>query len=194
MNLKPFTRFVATVMDSNSSFWKKIRKQWQARYLGFIWERFDTSSKGGGDWPALAQSTINRRRKGNSNSIQSQLSKRGKFNIGAASSVNRDMQSAGGRFAILANTGTLKNAIDPRFENPSGSLREEILYGVRVGYGGSAKHENTKGTIDALASYHQEGNGNLPQRKIIVDPPDNIVQLMIDDADRAVENAIKQNG
>ena len=45
---------------SGNNHIRKAFKQWAARYRGFIQERFDTYSKGGGDWPPLK----NKRKRG----------------------------------------------------------------------------------------------------------------------------------
>lgn len=42
---------------------EKALKQWAWRYRSFVQLRFDTFSKGGGDWPKLATQTVARRRK-----------------------------------------------------------------------------------------------------------------------------------
>ena len=45
---------------------KDALKQWGMRYRAWAQERFDRFSKGGGDWPALADSTVRGRRRGSS--------------------------------------------------------------------------------------------------------------------------------
>jgi hypothetical protein len=48
---------------------RKVTTQWAARYRAFLQERFVRFSKGGGSWPALAPSTVARRREGGSVAI-----------------------------------------------------------------------------------------------------------------------------
>jgi hypothetical protein len=179
----PLNRAFLSVKESNSPFWDKIRKQWFARYLGFIKERFDRYSKGEGNWTALAESTIRGRRKGTKKTR----------NRGAQSLMRTKgggLSNAGGRFAILVDTGTLKAAINPDLKSPPGGLREAIEYGIKVGYG-SDSHPESKQSIDAIASYHQQGNSRLPRREIIVSPTDAIMQSMANDALRALDSELK---
>jgi hypothetical protein len=117
-------------------------KQWGAVYRGFVKERFHRFSRGSGDWPPLKPSTIARRRKG----------------------------TGVGTVAILIDTGTLFAGLDPSLKTEKGAIQKDIRNGIRVGYGGSARHEKGGGTIAAIASYHQAGGGRLPKREIIVKP------------------------
>jgi len=136
--------------------------KWAARYLSFAAERFDKFSKGGGDWPPLKESTIRRRR--------GQRTKKER----AASAKKKGL-----RAAILVDTGTLKAALSPSFEAP-GQVKDLIPRGVRVGFGGSAKHGGGV-TIAELAKYHDSGMGRNPKREIIVQPSDKVLHAMSDD-------------
>lgn len=106
-------------------------------------------SRGGGEWPPLKKSTIARRRKG----------------------------KGGGRTAaILINTGLLYATLAP---SPSGAwIEEDTPTGVRFGYGGPTKHGDGKVTIADIASFHQEGAGKLPVRKVIAEPDKATLELM----------------
>lgn len=152
VDLKPLERFRALI--KNDSTWHKIGKQWAARYRGFVQERYDRYSKGGGNWPPLKPSTIARRRKRSS--------------------------------VILRDKGILFAAVTPEFTGQPGAIEENIPFGVRVGYGGSAIHAGTRTTIADIASFHQEGGPNLPKREIIVQPDDKTFTGMVSDAQRAV--------
>lgn len=131
---------------------KSVFNLWAVRYRAFSVERYTRFSRGGGDWPKLRPSTLRKRRKGKG--------------LGAVAS-------------ILWDTGVLVGALSPQGGKP-GSLKMFIKNGVRVGYGGSARHKGGM-TIAGIAQAHQEGRGALPQRKIIVDPPRSLVDRMAQD-------------
>jgi len=137
-------------------------KQWGVRIRSFLQERFAIYSRGGGNWAPLKPSTISRRRKG-----------KGK-----------------GPVAILRDTGTLYNALSPNFTGKPGAIEERIPYGIKVGYGGPARHTSNYGgvaTIADIASFHQVGAGYLPKREIIVQPNEHVLGLMADDMNRAID-------
>lgn len=138
---------------------KKGLKQWAAIYRSFLQLRYDRFSKGGGNWPPLSEATIARRRKG-----------KGKR-----------------RVSILVDTGTLKAALNPTFSGRPGSIENYTKFGVEVGYGGNDVHPGGDLTIADIASFHQHGGPNLPQRMIIVPPDKPTLERM-----RVVmENALK---
>jgi hypothetical protein len=173
INLEPLRKYAAIVaQDLRGSGNGPIRdamRQWAVRYRSYLHERFDSNSKGGG-WPPLAQST-QRRRRG---------ARRG---------------AAGPRvFSLLRDTGTLFNALTPEFSRKPGQLQEDIPFGVRVGFGGPAKHPKGKASIADVAHFHQIGAGPLPVRKIIVEPDDATVKRMVSDMDRAVARLLKETG
>lgn len=179
VNLEPLRRFAATVTGDlrgvgNGPIRKAI-KQWAVRYRAFVQERFDAFSKGGGDWPPLAASTIRRRRKGKKIRMTTMSGQSDRFQVRTAS--------------ILRDTGTLFQALEPVFKHKPGALELRIPFGVRVGYGGPARHPGGKATIADIARFHQEGKGKLPKRRIIVDPPPHLVQLMAGDMERALAQA-----
>jgi hypothetical protein len=126
--------------------------------MSFLGLRFARLSRGGGEWPPLAPSTIKARRKG-----------KGK-----------------GKPAILRDVGLLYNALSPTLNSP-GAINERVPFGVRVGYGGPMRHGEGRATIADIASYHQRGVGRLPQRKIIVPPDGSTRRGMMSDARRALK-------
>lgn len=230
-------------------------KQWGFRYRSFVQERFDTFSKGGGDWPALALSTIRKRRKGpNAQPTEKvtvkekkkvtarkkkkltlikrakkalktlgkkalkQVKKRlgikkkkgintkrrkGKPNrfVAQRSSLARvgtkdhyKLVDAGGVYSILRDTNLMFQALDPIFTSRPGSFQGQITDGIEVGFGGPARQPGSKhATIADIASYHQIGNRHLPQRKIIVEPPQNVTDAMTGDMQVAI-NKLINNG
>lgn len=149
--------------------------KWSVRYLEFARRRFVKYSRGGGNWPSLAPSTIRRRRKGGK--------KRGGVNRGSA--------------AILVNTGTLLAALQPGAPGTA----KRIPQGVQVGY---TSHEAEKkrtahgilpsnATIAQIASYHQAGGGHLPQRRLIVRPDESTVKGMKRDAAAALREILHRH-
>jgi hypothetical protein len=68
VDLKPLQRFNSAVQEgfaNPNASGNPVRtaiKQWSARYRGFVRDRFDRYSKGGGDWPPLALGTTRGRR------------------------------------------------------------------------------------------------------------------------------------
>lgn len=133
-----------------------------AVYMGFTRDRYSRFSRGEGNWPDLAPSTLARRRKGQDtqgarHASQSAriLSRRGVAPVTAA---------------ILIDTATLINSIGG---DGGGYAQEQIVAGIRVG------------TEIQYAVYHQEGgaNGRPPQREIFVEPDPQTAAIM----QRAIE-------
>lgn len=123
-----------------------IFKQWAFIYRTFARRRFNIYSRGGGDWPPLAASTIKRRRTG------------------------KRVRKIGRRISLLRDTGTLYAALSPRFRSSPGALEKMLDDGIEVGFGGTHKHPGGKATIADIASFHNEGTRIIPERKIIDDP------------------------
>lgn len=175
-------------------------KQWSRRYRSFAQRRFDKYSKGGGDWPALALSTIRARRKGKGQKLSTKRSKKKVTVVRRASKSPRmDMARdtkrggtlvpAGGAYTILRNTNTMFVALNPDFQGAPGALEESIPFGIRTGFGGPAKHPKSKrASIADLAAFHNAGNSRLPRRRIIVKPDQPTLTAMAADARRAMES------
>lgn len=93
------------------------------------------------------------------------------------------------RLGMLAVTGAVFNALRP---GQPGNLFQRINYGIRVGFGGAAKHPEADATIAQVAIWHDQGTANIPQRRIIVPPDGLLVALMRSDAKRFVEKLMKK--
>lgn len=159
---------------------KSFLMKTEVRYIGAMRKRFADNSKGGGDWPKLANSTIFARMR--------------KYNDGNP--------------AILRDTGILMNVLTPLQAVP-GKFFEFIAFGFRTGFGGSAVHALHKAlrnkrsrkqvrsrtvantTIAEIAAFHQEGGKNLPQRKILVGPDGVLMSAIQGDLDTAIKRVIK---
>jgi hypothetical protein len=100
---------------------------------------------------------------------------------------------AAGNVAILRNTGVLFGALTV---GAAGNVREDIRNGIRVGIGGPASHSGGKLTIGQLAAMHNNGEGRLPRRPIIVQPsPDTarrMVQVMTEGMRRAAAATMRK--
>lgn len=183
----------------HGAYFDQVFQLWAYRYRSYTQLRFDTFSKGGGDWQKLAASTIAKRRKGK----QPKQPEKKKSNLQAS----RDDQKAkketkkpkqAASVSILRDTGTLFAALSPTFVGSPGAIQERIRYGIRVGYGGPQKHIGFDGkaslaTVADIAAFHQKGNPpHLPKREIIVDPPESLIAQMIKDMQEALDKLIAQ--
>lgn len=144
-----------------------ILTKWTARYRGFVWDRYDRFSKGGGTWRPLSPATVARRRKG---------------------------KGTGPVATILRDTNTLMSALHPIIKGPGGYEEQRPhTFVVIVGYGGPARHKRSKkATISEVASYHNDGGGRLPKRLIIVPPDNRVVERMIADAQTELVRAAQR--
>lgn len=178
LDMRPLKRFATEVhrdlRTSGSGPVRTMLRQWGRRYLGFIKKRFVKLSRGGGGWKPLAPSTIRSRRK-----------PRGKT---ARSKTRR----TGGKAAILRVTSTILGALTV---GGRGNLFKDIAKGVRVGFGGGAKHPSGKKTIREIAEIHNVGGkgGNPPQRAILVEPDRATIRGMEQDGKRAVQRLLRKH-
>lgn len=187
LDVQSLVDFKDAVTSSNAHVQRALR-QWAARYRAFIRERFAEYSRGGGDWAPLAPSTLARRRKGRQGTNRAggtvRMRKGGK------------LRDARGQFvtavnaAILRDTGTLFAALRPTMAAP-GAHERITEFGVEVGFGGAAKHPGGSATIADIASFHQFGTPRIPARPILVEPPEDVMEGMADDMDRALAKIAK---
>jgi len=96
-----------------------------------------------------------------------------------------------GSFSILRDYGILYAVLDPVFASAPGALEQVINGGIRVGFGGPAKHPGGKKTIAQIAGFHQRGGGRLPKRTIIVPPDDATLKGMQRDMQLALKEIVK---
>ena len=179
--------------------------QWAAIYRGDMRERFVTNSRGGGDWPDLAESTkMARERRPLSRLHQDFVSSlmpldeykglrnkaykkvvRARANRRAKERTVRGFAAhhGEGQMAILRDTGTLFAGLTPAFQHLPGQYENRIPYGIEVGYGGEGMERgNSRMTVAQVAKFHQEGipskRGRIV-RKTIVEPSDRALQIMV---------------
>lgn len=94
------------------------------------------------------------------------------------------------RAAILRDTSTLFKVFSPAL-GQLGQLQKDLINGVRVGFGGPAKHPKAKMTVAELAEIHHFGKGNVPVRKLLVDPSSMAVKTMTGFIEKHWERASK---
>lgn len=149
-------------------------RQWGKRYLTFTRRRFVAQSRGGGEWRPLAPSTIKARRGGKRRRTRSPRARTKTTTRGSATAAT---------VAILRDTGTLFKALTIGLP---GNLFQRIKDGIKVGFGGPARHPGGKATIRDIAVFHNEGKG-VPKRQILVRPDSALIAAMMRDAQRAVQ-------
>lgn len=160
INLSGLQRFSAQVdaglRDGNGPF-KAMYEQWAARYRGFVQERFDTYSKGGGDWKPLKY-----RRKHKRGAKERQTILRDTNTMFRA--LNPTFQGQPGalqqHIPYGVEVGFGGSAIHPKTEG--------------------------KITVAELARIHHLGLGKVPARPIMVDAPQKVIDAMTRDAERAL--------
>lgn len=161
----------------------EMRRGWRqvtAIYEAFTKRRFNTFSRGGGDWRPLALSTVKARRTGGKAKggvdFGGGRSNGKRLGTGARSSLAIDTRkkdilvSAGGTFSILRDKGFLFNALTI---GTPGNRITDIPNGIVYGFS-DAPHAGDGGpiSIGRLAAAHHYGvpEHHLPARPILVYP------------------------
>lgn len=151
---------------------------WAIIFRSELQERFVRLSKGGGEWPGLAVSTLHARRR----------KAPGSGRLGAASAISA-------RPRILWDRGVLHATLNAHFTGKPGAIQKDVAFGVRVGLGGGRRHPSNKSgaTISQIARYHQDGgpSDNPPQRRIIVDPSESATRKMSEVMEVAVQRTYR---
>jgi hypothetical protein len=154
---------IAKTLSPQSPAMAVALKQIAAIYRSFVQLRFDKFSRGQGNWKKLAPATIAARR------------------------------GPKGVVSILRDKGLLFAALQPTFTGTPGALEQRTTTGIRVGYGGPHRHGTGGGvSIADIASFHNEGSGHLPQRKIIVEPDETTLKLMQKRVDITLQRAMNE--
>lgn len=86
---------------------------------------------------------------------------------------------------ILRDTGVLFKALTI---GSAGNLFKHLKNGIRVGFGGPSRHPRSKATIADIAKMHNNGEGNLPKRKILYWPDNKFIKQMLNDLKRTIKN------
>lgn len=164
---RKFDKFKAQVSTKhNSPELRRVYTQWGVRYLAWTKRLFIKNSNGGGEWPGLKKPRMRKRRgKKRKPAIQNKSQK------------------------ILRDTGTLFKALTIK---APGNLFKIIKKGIYVGFGGPSRHKGGAATIADIAKFHHNGEGNLPERKILHQPEGKLVKQMLNDLKRAINKLGKQ--
>ena len=166
MNFKPLKEFRLGI-GNDARAMREAYKNWGLFYLAFTKRRFKNFSRGGGNWKALADSTVARRKKPK----KGERAKRGK----AATAILRDKSS-------------LFNALSVGVR---GNLFKNIPGGIRVGFA-PTPHPKARVTIQRLAIIHDSGDG-VPKREILVEPDGTTKRRMIKEYKKALAKLGKQS-
>lgn len=184
--LKKFQRLIDEGLRGRSGPIRKAVGTWPEIYGGEMSERFVRMSQGG--WPPLKQSTIERRRHGYRTMTRKGTWSKGKRYGRGKRALAAAIASGGGQVMILRDTGTLFNVVGANFVGAPGAMRQDIDYGVRVGFGGPGRHPRGRASVADIATFHQFGLGRNPRREILVAPQ----QRTLDTMARAMENGLAE--
>jgi len=137
------------IIRSGNRFIREGYTQWAAIYRADQRLRYVKYSRGGGDWAPLSPATLARRKKG----------KRKNLKLTQAPK-------------ILVDKAIMLSALETRFSKKKGQFEKELPdhSGIEVGYGGPGRYPKGGPTVADVASFHQKGGPNLPQRKVIDKP------------------------
>lgn len=162
-----FNRFINR-MKSRKGL-RSVYKQWGVRYLAWIKRGFVVKSRGGTfkgvKWAKLKPATIKAR-----------ASRR---------KTARARTAAVGKHSILIDRlASIRKALTP---GAPGSLWRWLHNGVRVGFGGPAKHPDGKATIRDIAVFHDQGEGRLPRRQILHKPDRAFRKMMLETLGKGID-------
>lgn len=193
--------------SSGGSPFDAWRKAVEKRYSTFVTARFAQFSRGGGDWPALALSTIAARRgpargrggKGGGSGggsgarismgreTYAGLRRRG-VSAYDARRIAGTLRQTGRTVSILVDTGILMRAVGM---NGAGHRTTRLPNGIQYGFNETPHRGGV--TVVQLAAYHHFGRGHNPRRPILVEPSAAVVAGMKQDLASAVAKAIAQS-
>lgn len=163
-----------------------MRKQWTIRYSAFIRKRFSTYSRGGGDWPPLALSTIKARR----GPDKKRAARRARNGVASGSTRARDtargskiVEVAGRSVSILQDTGVMARALNI---GQTGNYNAATPWGIEFGFAGVQHSPGESASIAQIAMHHNEGGKHLPKREILVQPDQATAVSMSRDLLRAI--------
>ena len=186
----------ATAAGGENPF-EKWRTQAAKVYGEFSAKRFNRFSRGGGDWPALAFSTIraraaaDRERKGKGGGSAGGFGSResfGRVKKGARKGplgASALLAATGRTVSILHDQGMLMSAV--RYGRP-GNRVTRLPNGIQYGFDETPHPGGV--TIGQLAAFHHFGRGHNPVRRILVQPDSVTSDLIRKQLELAVGRAI----
>lgn len=194
----------AVAFGAGSAPIRKTYRQWASRYSTFTRRRFNTYSRGGGNWRPLAESTILARRSSNRayrtrrEELDASFAKYGRIKGNSQQANKRRSKlfqrikylQSGQGVAILKDTGVLFNAITI---GQQGNYTLDLRNGVRYGFAMGVPHGVTGASIGGIAGYHNAGslNGRPPRRVILALPDQQTTTGMMMDLQRGIREIAK---
>jgi len=142
---------------------REMYKTWTRIYRTYIHERFQTYSRGGGDWPPLAKRTVDRKK-----SSLILIETRTLINA-----VDPGKYNAPGSYARQQGQGIV------------------IGYGGSVVHPTAAKSGRSF-TIAQIAEFHHDGGPRLPRRRIIVGPDRETVLAVTKEVNLTMRDLIRE--
>ncbi len=186
-----------------------MRTQWAARYSAFAHRRYGEQSKGGGDWPALAASTIKARRGPDKQRAASRKRTTGKVGPRVVSIlIDTGVMRQALRIGAVGNlvkgepkgivfgfAGGVPHPVKPKASTakpPRSPRTKSTDRGTKLPRGaGGARGASQRASIAQIAGYHNAGGGTLPQRLILARPDAQTAKGMSADLLRAITNTAR---
>lgn len=132
----------------------KLLSQWAMRFRAWAQERF--LDEGDGSWPDLQDATIE----------------------------EKDRHGSRHPTSILRDWDFMFHSLDAMFTGRDGQYERQYNLGVEVGIGGEETHPDSLLTIGEIAAIHHMGEGDMPRRRVLEEPPGDVISGMIEDAQR----------
>lgn len=179
--LRALAQAATSLRQPSAPEWAGMRRAWGVRYSAFSKRKFVANSRGGGDWPPLAPSTIAARRgpQPGRGRTAGTGPRRGRRAPGRAPA--RGGRSAGRSVAILRDTGRLFQALNLA---AAGNYMRDIPGGIRFGIVGGG--HGGANSIGQIARWHHTGAGHNPVRRILYRPDGPTLNGMRGDMRRAI--------
>jgi hypothetical protein len=175
--IKDFARWRRAIDCGRPHVKRVVDVLWRNQFGAFIRRRFNIFSRGGGDWPALALSTVQGRRKGR---------KKADTKRSSLARSKGKLVSAGRSVSILRNTGLLFAHIAPDFMPVTHFASSGTRFTATVSFQAAKQYPGSKTTTTDVLIFHQRGGPKLPQRKILVPPDSKTKQQMANSLKKAV--------
>lgn len=170
LDLSPIDKLLKRLSGSQL---KPLLTQWIVRYSAFVRSWFVKNSRGGGEWPDLAESTKKHRAHKKAARVQARRE---------GNKVTTRGAEATRVFAILRDTGVMFNGLSI---GGSGNLTEYSKFAVKFGLA-AVKHPGSNATIQQIVAYHNEGGKRLPKRVVLREPDRVVIDFMLNTTRRHV--------
>ena len=149
------------ILKSNRGEVTEAYNDWAKYYAEFTRKRFNRMSRGGGSWRRLKPATIRAKRR----------------------------EGWPWPKRILIRSKKMRDSLRPRFIRRTSTVKKrgigmEISYGTKLKYRGGPR-------VSQVMKYHQMGGGNLPRRKIFINPDAETQKKMAKRMERAMKKIAK---